>query len=67
MGRMPWKEIREALDSIQFDGQIIQEPFVMFGGQVGQDISVWREVIENPDLDKLASDSAAFMRRVLVV
>ncbi len=36
------KEIREALDSIQFDGQIIQEPFVMFGGLVGQDISVWR-------------------------
>ncbi|WP_332446693.1 D-psicose 3-epimerase, partial [Sphaerochaeta sp.] len=66
MGRIPWKEIRDALDVIHFDGQIIQEPFVSSGGQVGQDISVWREVIENPDLDKLASDSAAFMRKVLV-
>jgi D-psicose/D-tagatose/L-ribulose 3-epimerase len=38
----------------------------MFGGQVGQDISVWRNVIDNPDLDRLAADSAMFMRRVLV-
>lgn len=66
LGRIPWKEIREALDTIHFNGQIIQEPFVMSGGQVGQDISVWRNVIENPDLDKLAADSAVFMRRVLV-
>lgn len=66
MGRIPWKEIRNALDEIQFEGQIIQEPFAMSGGQVGQDISVWRDVIENPDLDKLAADSAEFMRRVLV-
>lgn len=66
MGRTPWSEIRQALDVIHFDGQIIQEPFVLSGGQVGQDISVWRDVIENPELDQLAADSATFMRRVLV-
>jgi D-psicose/D-tagatose/L-ribulose 3-epimerase len=66
MGRMPWKEIREALDTIHFDGPIVEEPFVMQGGQVGQDISVWREVIDHPDLDALAAQSAMYMKRVLV-
>lgn len=66
MGRVPWIEIRRALDQIGFDGPIIEEPFVMPGGQVGQDISVWRNVIENPNLDDLAAQSAQYMRRVLV-
>lgn len=66
MGRIPWGEIREALDQIGYDGNIIQEPFVMPGGQVGQDISVWRNIIEEPDLDALAAESARFMRKALV-
>lgn len=66
MGRVPWKEIRKALDEIHFDGPVVEEPFVMSGGQVGQDISVWREVIEHPDLDDLAKRSASYMRKVLV-
>jgi D-psicose/D-tagatose/L-ribulose 3-epimerase len=66
MGRMPWKEIRVALDAIHFDGPIIEEPFIMPGGQVGQDISVWRDVIKHPDLDDLAVRSAKYMRNALV-
>jgi len=66
LGHLPWKEIRVALDDINFDGPIIEEPFVLQGGQVGQDISVWRDVIKNPDLDKLAKDSAQYIRKVLI-
>lgn len=66
MGRMPWAEIRTALDDIAFDGPIVEEPFILSGGQVGQDISVWRDLVKNPDLDSLASESAAFIRRVLI-
>ncbi len=66
MGRQPWKEIRKALDDIHFDGPIVQEPFVMPGGEVGQDISVWRDIVETPDLDAMAKASAEYMRRVLV-
>lgn len=66
MGRMPWVEIRRALDQIGFDGPIVQEPFILSGGQVGQDISVWRNLVDNPDLDRMAAESADFMRRVLV-
>jgi D-psicose/D-tagatose/L-ribulose 3-epimerase len=62
---MPWLEIREALDAIGFDGPLVMEPFITQGGQVGRDIGVWRDMIENPDLDALASESARFVRRTL--
>jgi D-psicose/D-tagatose/L-ribulose 3-epimerase len=65
MGRIPWQEIKQALDEINFDGPIVMEPFVMPGGTVGQNIAVWRPVIENPDLDELARKAAQFVREHL--
>jgi D-psicose/D-tagatose/L-ribulose 3-epimerase len=65
-GRMPWAEIKRALDDIGFDGPLVMEPFIMQGGQVGRDIGVWRDIVKDPDLDALASDSATFVRENLV-
>jgi D-psicose/D-tagatose/L-ribulose 3-epimerase len=65
MGRMPWGEIRQALDDVGFDGGLVMEPFVMPGGQVGRDIGVWRPIVENPDLDRMARDAQAFTRKAL--
>jgi D-psicose/D-tagatose/L-ribulose 3-epimerase len=65
LGRMPWQEIRDALDAIGFDGPLVMEPFITKGGQVGRDIAVWRDLIPNPDYDALARDAAAFVRRAL--
>ncbi|MGB4406956.1 MAG: sugar phosphate isomerase/epimerase family protein [Sphaerochaeta sp.] len=65
MGRMPWGEIKQALDDIGFTGALVQEPFILPGGQVGQDIAVWREVVEQPDLDSLARQSATFIHEHL--
>jgi D-psicose/D-tagatose/L-ribulose 3-epimerase len=65
LGRMPWGEIREALDDIDFDGPLVMEPFITSGGRVGRDIGVWRDLIINPDHDALARESAAFVRRTL--
>lgn len=62
---MPWGEIRQALDDIQFDGALVMEPFVLAGGQVGRDIGVWRPIVENPDLDLMARDALAFTRKAL--
>ncbi len=45
MGRMPWKEIRQALDDIWFEGPLVMEPFIMPGGQIGRDIGVWRDIV----------------------
>ncbi len=64
-GRMPWGEIKQALDDIKFEGPLVMEPFVMQGGQVGRDIGVWRDLIEEPDLDTLAADAATFVRENL--
>lgn len=66
-GRMPWKEIKEALDDIGYDGPMVMEPFVMRGGQVGRDIGVWRDIEENPDLDALAAEAAQFVRKNLML
>ena len=65
MGRMPWKEIRQALDDIGFEGPLVMEPFIMPGGQIGRDIGVWRDIIKKPNLDALASASAEFVKQNL--
>jgi D-psicose/D-tagatose/L-ribulose 3-epimerase len=62
MGRMPWGEIKKALDDINFTGPLVMEPFLIRGGQVGRDIGIWRDIIENPDLDALAEQAAAFVK-----
>ncbi|NLJ94077.1 MAG: sugar phosphate isomerase/epimerase [Clostridiaceae bacterium] len=64
-GRMPWKEIGEALHKIGYDGSIVMEPFVSMGGKVGQDISVWRNIFDDvseENLDRAAAESVAFLR-----
>ena len=58
-GRMPWREIGEALNEIGYDGTVCMEPFVRMGGQVGQDIKVWREVVPDATADRLDRDAAA--------
>ena len=64
-GRMPWREIGEALHDIGYDGTVCMEPFVLMGGKVGQDIKVWRNMKENAapeELDRDAAASVAFER-----
>ncbi|MDL2228638.1 sugar phosphate isomerase/epimerase [Treponema sp. OttesenSCG-928-L16] len=61
-GRMPWGEIKKALDDINYSGPLVMEPFVTQGGQIGRDIGVWRPIVENPDLDAMAEKAAAFVK-----
>lgn len=66
-GRMPWREISDALYDIGYDGLICMEPFVMMGGKVGSDIKVWRDVSCGADterLDREAAESVAFERYI---
>ena len=64
-GRMPWTEIRAALDEVGFDGPLVMEPFVMPGGTVGRNIGVWRELIPDVDLDEEARRACEFVRGTL--
>lgn len=47
-GHLDWDEIFGALKDINYKGRIVSEPFVMEGGEVGRDIHVYRNLVENP-------------------
>jgi len=64
-GRMPWKEIGQALKDIGYNGAVVMEPFVTMGGQVGKDIRIWRDISGGATLDQLDADvrqSVQFLR-----
>jgi len=66
-GRMPWREIANALQDIGYDGLVCMEPFVTMGGKVGSDIKVWRDISCGADiatLDREAAESVAFERYI---
>ncbi|MBS6398277.1 MAG: sugar phosphate isomerase/epimerase [Clostridiales bacterium] len=56
-GRMPWREIGEALRDIQYDGLVVMEPFVHPGGQIGKDIHIWRNMKSNVSEEQLDIDA----------
>jgi D-psicose/D-tagatose/L-ribulose 3-epimerase len=61
-GRMPWDEIIGALRKIGYTGALTMEPFLMPGGEVGRDISVYRDLRAGLNLDREAARAARFIR-----
>ncbi len=61
-GRIPWKEVFGALRDINYQGGIVMEPFLVPGGDVGRDISVWRDLLGKQDLDEEAAKSVRFVK-----
>jgi D-psicose/D-tagatose/L-ribulose 3-epimerase len=55
-GHLPWAEIGNSLRDIGFDGDIIMEPFVLQGGEVGEAIKVFRDLSGGADEAKLDAD-----------
>ena len=67
-GHLNWDEIFSALKDVEFTGRIVAEPFVVTGGQVGRDIYVWRNLIDNTDevsLDIEALNMLIFEKKML--
>jgi len=64
-GRMPWGEVFGALRRIGYTGAITMEPFLMPGGEVGRDISVYRDLRDGLNLDREAGRALRFVRREL--
>lgn len=64
-GRMAWGELFGALKEVGYRGAISMEPFVAPGGQVGRDISVYRDLRDGRDLDAEAAAAATFVRNGL--
>ena len=57
-GHFPWKEMGNALREIGYDKNVVMEPFVRMGGQIGQEIRVWRDVSRGADDAQLDRDAA---------
>jgi D-psicose/D-tagatose/L-ribulose 3-epimerase len=64
-GHISWEELASALKTINYQGGIVMEPFLMQGGQVGHDIRVWRDVGRGLDLDIEAAKAVQFIRAKL--
>ena len=56
-GHLNWDEIFKALSDIKYQGRIVSEPFVMMGGEVGSDIKVWRNLIDDPTEEKVDNEA----------
>ncbi len=61
-GRIPWEEIGRALHDIGYDGDVVMEPFVQMGGQVGSDIKVWHPMLAEETMEKMDADVAASVK-----
>lgn len=57
-GHLNWDEIFGALAEIGYKGPIVCEPFVMQGGEVGRDIHVFRDLIDNPCEERIDEEAA---------
>jgi len=60
LGHVPWAEIRQALDEIDYQGWLVMECFVRSGDEVGRTMRTWRPL--SADLDADARAGAAFLR-----
>ncbi len=53
-----WNEIGEALRSVNYDGAVVMEPFVIHGGEVGRDVRIWRDLFDDITQEQLNTDAA---------
>ena len=56
-GHLDWDEIFKALSEISYKNRIVCEPFVMMGGEVGRDIHVFRDLIDNPSEERIDEEA----------
>ena len=57
-GHLDWEGIFRTLAEIGYRGDIVSEPFLMMGDEVGYDIRVWRPILDNPTEARLDSEAA---------
>ncbi len=57
-GHLDWNEIFGALRDIDYKGRIVAEPFIMAGGEVGNAIFLWRDLIDDKSEASLDAEAA---------
>lgn len=64
-GGLDWEEIGHVLNEIGFSGNVVMEPFVKPGGQIGKDIKIWRNIVNDVserNLDLMVGKSLQFIK-----
>lgn len=56
---IPWQAIADVIAKIGFDGPLVMEPFVLNHSPAVFDISLWRPMKDEHDIDGLTADAAA--------
>lgn len=67
-GHIDFDEVFRALCDIHYPNHIVSEPFLQMGNEVGYDIRVWRDLIDDTseqELDKAALELLHFTQRML--
>ncbi len=59
-GHLDWKEIFGALKEVGYQGRIVAEPFIMAGGEVGDAIYLWHDLISDKR-EAALDDEAEYM------
>lgn len=60
-GHLNWAEIFGTLKEIEYEGRIVSEPFPNMGGEVGRDIKVWRNLLEDNSEEALDAEAARLL------
>lgn len=61
-GHIPWGEVFGAVEEIGYEGRLVMEPFMLPGGDIAQDIALWRDLSEGVDLDEEAEKALEFTK-----
>lgn len=67
-GHIDFDEIFAALKDIDYKNNIVSEPFLQMGNEVGYDIRIWRDILDNPTEERLddgAKELLDFTRSML--
>lgn len=56
-GHINWDEIFSALSEIGYKKNIVSEPFILMGGEVGLDIRTWRDLIADTSEQSLDAEA----------
>lgn len=63
-GRLPWREIAQALKDIHYEGDVNMEPFVLNNCPVGDTLYLYHDLSEGADDRKLAQDASESLKFV---
>ena len=59
-GHVPWNEVKDALDEVNYDGWIVAEMFVTANGPISADLNIWRNI--EPNATHACKEALTFMK-----